>query len=288
MNMTVNYKYELVGVLGYPVAENPTCVMQEAGFAALGLQWRYLNMEVKPDALPDAMHGVRALGMRGINLTIPHKVAVMALLDDIAPDAKMIGAVNTVRREGDRLIGENTDGKGFLRGLRESGIDPHGKRIVVLGAGGAARAITVELALAGAAELIVINRSVERGQALVADLKSRTGANAQFKPWSATYEIGPETDVLVNATSIGLYPGIDATPDIDLKGAQPELLVCDVIPNPPETRLVKAARAQGLQTLTGLPMLVYQGTIGFEMWTGQPAPEAAMKRALEQAFGLTA
>ena len=285
--MAVNYKYELVGVLGYPVAENPTCVMQEAGFAALGLQWRYLNMEVKPEALPDAMRGVRALGMQGINLTIPHKVAVMALLDDIAPDAKLIGAVNTVRRDGDRLIGENTDGKGFLRGLRESGIDPRGKRVVVLGAGGAARAITVELSLAGAAELIVINRSVERGQSLVADLKMRTGANAQFKPWDATYAIGPETDVLVNATSIGLYPDIDSTPDIDLKSAQPELLVCDVIPNPPETRLIQAARALGLKTLTGLPMLVYQGTIGFEMWTGQPAPEAAMKYALEQAFGLT-
>jgi len=285
--VAVNYKYELVGVLGYPVAENPTCVMQEAGFAALGLQWRYLTMEVKPEALPDAMRGVRALGMRGINLTIPHKVAVMALLDDIAPDAKLIGAVNTVRRDGDRLIGENTDGKGFLRGLRESGIDPKGKRVVVLGAGGAARAITVELALAGAAELIVINRSVDRGQALVADLKARTGANAQFKPWDATYAIKPETDVLVNATSIGLYPDIDATPDVDLKSAQPKLLVCDVIPNPPDTRLIKAARAQGLKTLTGLPMLVYQGTIGFEMWTGQPAPEAAMKRALEQAFGIT-
>lgn len=284
--MAVNYKYELVGVLGYPVAENPTCVMQEAGFAALGLQWRYLTMEVRPEALPDAMRGVRALGMRGINLTIPHKVAVMALLDDIAPDAKLIGAVNTVRREGDRLIGENTDGKGFLRGLRESGIEPSGKRIIVLGAGGAARAITVELALAGAAELTVINRSVDRGQALVADLKSRTGANAQFKPWSTTVAIGPETDVLVNATSIGLYPDIDATPDVDLKSARTDLLVCDVIPNPPETRLVQAARAQGLQTLTGLPMLVYQGTIGFEMWTGQPAPEAAMKRALEQALGI--
>ena len=127
------------------------------------------------------------------------------------------------------MIGENTDGKGFLRGLRESGVDPRGKRVVVLGAGGAARAITVELALAGAAELIVINRSVERGQALVADLKARTGANAQFKPWDATIAIGPETDVLVNATSIGLYPDIDATPDVDLKSAQPESvgLRCD-------------------------------------------------------------
>jgi hypothetical protein len=117
-HMAVNYKAELVGVLGYPVAENPTCVMQEAAFAALGLNWRYLTMEVKPENLADAMRGVRALGMKGINLTIPHKVAVMSLLDEIAPDAKVIGAVNTVYREGDRLIGANTDGKGFLRGLR--------------------------------------------------------------------------------------------------------------------------------------------------------------------------
>ena len=119
--MAVNYKAELVGVLGYPVAENPTCVMQEAAFAALGLNWRYLTMEVKPKDLADAMRGVRALGMRGINLTIPHKIAVMPLLDDIATDAQIIGAVNTVYREGDRLIGANTDGKGFLRGLRERG-----------------------------------------------------------------------------------------------------------------------------------------------------------------------
>jgi shikimate dehydrogenase len=106
--MTANYKSELVGVLGYPVAENPTCVMQEAAFAALGLQWRYLTIEVEPQALPDALRGVRAFGMRGINLTIPHKVAVMPLLDEVSPDAAMIGAVNTVRRVGNRLVGENT------------------------------------------------------------------------------------------------------------------------------------------------------------------------------------
>lgn len=284
--MVVNYKYELVGVLGYPVAENPTCVMQEAAFAELGLQWRYLNIEVKPEALPDAIRGVRAMGMKGINLTIPHKVAVMSLLDEISPDAALIGAVNTVRRVDDRLIGENTDGKGFLRGLREVGIEPRGKHIVVLGAGGAARAITVELALAGAAELFVINRGIDRGTALVADLKARTGANAKFGPWRDAYSISPATDILVNATSIGLYPDIEAMPAVDLKAARPDLLVCDVVPNPPDTRLIRTARAMGLKTLTGLPMLVYQGAIGFEMWTGCQAPEAAMMRALEQAFGL--
>src|SRR5262245_5712438 len=173
--MGANYKLELVGVMGYPVAENPTCVMLDAAFAALNLPWRYLTLEVKPEALPDAIRGVRALGLQGINLTIPHKVAVLLLLDEISPDAALIGAVNTVRRDGSRLIGENTDGKGFLRGVREEGrTDPRGKSIVVLGAGGAARAITVELALAGAGRITLWNRSAERGQALCQHLKERT------------------------------------------------------------------------------------------------------------------
>jgi shikimate dehydrogenase len=286
--MPANYKFELVGVLGFPVAENPTCVMQEAAFAALGLPWRYLTIEVKPDALRDAICGVRALGLMGVNLTIPHKVAVLPLLDEISRDAAIIGAVNTVRRAGNKLIGENTDGKGFLRGVREgAGMDPAGKNIVVLGAGGAARAITVELALAGAGRITIWNRSAERGETLCRDLKQRTSANAQFVPWRGTCSIGPDVDILVNATSIGLFPDLDAMPDVDFKNARRDLLVCDVVPNPPDTRLIKIARAQGFKTLTGLPMLVYQGAIGFEMWTGRKAPEPAMLAALEQEFAKT-
>jgi shikimate dehydrogenase len=280
-----NYKFELVGVLGFPVAENPTCVMQEAAFAALGLPWRYLTMEVKPESLPEAIRGARALGMMGVNLTIPHKVAVMPLLDEISRDAGIIGAVNTVRRVGDKLIGENTDGKGFLRGVREeAGIDPRGKNILVLGAGGAARAITVELALAGAGRITIWNRSAGRGEALVRDLKQRTSADAHFVPWRGSCVVGAELDILVNATSIGLFPEVEAMPEVDLKNARGDLLVCDVVPNPPETRLIKTARARGLKVLTGLPMLVYQGAIGFEMWTGRKAPEREMREALERAF----
>jgi shikimate dehydrogenase len=283
--MGTNYKFDLVGVLGYPVAENPTCVMQDAAFQALGLQWRYLTIEVKPESLPDAIRGVRALGMMGVNLTIPHKVAVMPLLDEISPDAKIIGAVNTVRRVGDKLIGENTDGKGFLRGVREeAGIDPRGKNILVLGAGGAARAITVELALAGAGRITIWNRSVQRGEALGRDLIKKTSADAHFVPWRGTCAVGADVDILVNATSIGLFPDVEAMPEVDLKGARGDLLVCDVVPNPPETRLIKTARARGLKVLTGLPMLVYQGAIGFEMWTGRKAPEREMREALEEAF----
>src|SRR5687767_11599129 len=145
--MSVNYKAELVACFGQPVAENPTGVMQEAAFAERGLNWRYLTIEVPPDKLADAVLGARAMGFRGFNLTIPHKVAVMQYLDSITPEAHVIGAVNTVRVQGGAFIGENTDGKGFLRGLRvDAGIDPAGKRIVVLGAGGAARAIATELA----------------------------------------------------------------------------------------------------------------------------------------------
>jgi shikimate dehydrogenase len=283
--MPANYKFELVGVLGFPVAENPTCVMQEAAFVASGLQWRYLTIEVKPESLPDAICGVRALGMMGVNLTIPHKVAVLLLLDENSRDAAIIGAVNTVRRAGDKLIGENTDGKGFLRGVREeAGMDPAGKNIVVLGAGGAARAITVELALAGAGQITVWNRSTERGEALCRDLKLRTSADAHFVPWRGTCPVGPEVDILVNATSIGLFPDTEAMPDVDFKNARRDLLVCDVVPNPPDTRMIKIARAQGFKTLTGLPMLVYQGAIGFEMWTGRKAPEPAMLAALQKEF----
>jgi shikimate dehydrogenase len=210
----------------------------------------------------------------------------MALLDEVSPDAALIGAVNTVRRDGDRLIGENTDGKGFLRGVREAGFDPRGKSIVVLGAGGAARAITVELALAGAARLNVVNRNVARGQALVDHLNARTSAQARFIAWDKPYRVDDTLDVVVNATSIGLYPDVDATPDVDLSAARSGVLICDVIPNPPDTRLMQAARARGFKTLNGLSMLVYQGTLGFEMWTGQPAPETVMKAALEKAFAV--
>ena len=195
--MSANFKAELVGCLGQPVAENPTGAMQEAAFRAHGLNWRYLTVEVSPEGLCDALSGVRAFGMKGINLTIPHKVAVLELLDEIAPDAAIIGAVNTVRREGDRLIGENTDGKGFLRGVRiDAGVDPRNKRVVVLGAGGAARAIVTELALAGASDVLVLNRSLSRGEHMVTSLVSKTNAPIRFEPWRETYKVAGDTDII--------------------------------------------------------------------------------------------
>jgi shikimate dehydrogenase len=285
--MAANFKFELAACLGQPVAENPTGVMMEAAFGALGLQWRYLTLEVPPAKLGDAIGGARAMGFRGLNLTIPHKVAVMAHLDGVSPDAALIGAVNTVRRDGDLLIGENTDGKGFLRGVRDdAGMDPRGKRAVVLGAGGAARAIATELLLAGVADLAVVNRSAGRGEAMVRDLAAKTGGPIRYEPWQGVYRVPGNTDLLVNATSIGLYPDVDAIPPVDLSGAPKHMLVSDAVFNPPETRLLAAARECGLPLLDGLSMLVYQGVIGFRMWTGQDPPADAMKQALKSALGI--
>jgi shikimate dehydrogenase len=250
MKKNPNYKAELVGVFGHPVAENPTIVMQEAAFQALELNWRYLTIEVYPDDLEDAMKGLRAMNFQGINLTIPHKVAVLNYLDEVAPDAALMGAVNTVRREGNKLIGENTDGKGFLRSLKEDAqVDPARKRIVVLGAGGAARAIAVELALAGAHHLTIVNRTVERGEALVRLVNEKTAAEASFVQWNTQYVVPSGTDVLVNATSIGLFPNVSDKPEIAYETITKEMVVCDVIPNPPQTPFLREAESCGAKTL---------------------------------------
>ncbi len=281
-----NYKSELVGVFGYPVAENPTIVMQEAAFKALGLNWRYLNLEVFPQDLAAAVQGLRAMNFAGINCTIPHKVAVLQYLDEVAQDARLMGAVNTIYRSDSKLIGENTDGKGFLQSLRQdAGINPSDKRIVILGAGGAARAMTVELALNSAAHITVVNRDAGRGQELVMLLNSKTPAKAEFIHWNGTYQIPTDTDVLANATSIGLYPKVNDKPDLDYDRITPAMVVCDVIPNPPNTPFLHEARTRGAKTLDGLGMLVYQGAIGFKLWTGHDAPLQVMRQALAGVFG---
>src|SRR5262245_19676484 len=170
---------EVVCCLGQPVAGNPTQYMMEKAFAAAGLDWQYLTCEVPPEKLADAMKGIRALGFKGANFTIPHKVAVIPHLDQLSPAAELMGAVNCMNRVGDKLVGENTDGKGFLQSLREL-CQPAGMNVVIVGAGGAARAIAVELALAGVAHITIVNRSSERGQALADLLRQRTSVKADF------------------------------------------------------------------------------------------------------------
>jgi shikimate dehydrogenase len=280
------FRQELVALFGQPVEENPTQAMVEAAFAAAGLDWRYLTIEVAPEGLADAVRGARAMGLRGFNCTLPHKVAVVEHLDRLSRAAQLIGAVNTVVREGDELVGENTDGAGFLAALRRRR-DPDGARVVLLGAGGAARAIGVELALAGAAAITVVNRSSARGAELGALLREHV-ADVRVEELGGGYSVPAGTDLVVHATSIGLHPDVDAAPPLDLAPVEGRALVADVIPNPPETRLLREAAAAGCETLDGLEMLVEQGRIGFRLWTGAEPDAEVMREALRRAFTASA
>lgn len=278
--MPRNFLQSLTGSFATPAEENPTVAMIEAAFRYHDLDWRYINCEVAPEDLGDAVRGARAMGWRGFNCSIPHKVAVIEHLDGLGQSAEIIGAVNTVVRQPDgRLIGENTDGKGFLRALSEV-IDPNGKRVVLCGAGGAARAVAVELALTGAARITVVNRSRERGTAVTALVNDKTPAHARYHAWDGTFAIPKDTDIVINATSIGLYPDVDATPDIDHHTLTPDMVVADGIHNPPLTRLLKAALARDCTTVDGLGMLVGQGVIGLKYWTGIDADADVMRQAL--------
>ena len=263
------------------MAGNPTQFMMERAFAAAGLDdWRYLTLEVPAEQLTDAVRGLRAMGFRGANFTIPHKVAVIPLLDGLSPAAELMGAVNCVKREGDKLLGENTGGKGFVQSLREV-LDPAGKKIVIIGAGGAARAIAVELGLSGAAEIVIANRSSPRGQDLVTLLNDRVKVSSRLEVLKGDYTVPPEADVLINATSIGLGDAQAHVP-VDVNSLRKELVVADVIFNPPRTRLIRDAQQRGCRTLDGLGMLVNQAVIGFKIWTGVDADANVMREALEE------
>lgn len=290
MPAELNFKQELTGCFGQPVAENPTQVMMEAAYRHHSLDWRYLTIEVAPRDLREAVQGARAMGFRGFNCTIPHKVAVIEHLDGLGESASLMGAVNCVVRRGDKLIGENTDGKGFVKSLKEL-VDPVGKHVVMFGAGGAARAIGVEVVLAGATKITLVNRSARRGEELAQLLADRVKVDVNFVHWDQTFRVPEGSDIVINATSIGLFPDVDARLDLDPGTLKSGMVVADVIPNPPKTHLVREAQARGCKVIDGLGMLVNQGIIGVEYWTEATTgtricPEAGvMRKALEDVFG---
>ncbi len=273
----------ITGSFAMPADENPTVAMMEAAYAHHGLHARYLNCEVPPQSLGDAVRGARAMGWAGFNCSIPHKIAVIAHLDRLAGSASIIGAVNCVVREGDDLVGHNTDGTGFVLSARTV-LDPVGARAVVLGAGGAARAIAVELALAGAAEILVVARRPGPGQELARLVADRTPAAGGFAHWQGTFAAPAGIDLLVNATQVGLHPDVEAVPAVDLDPLSPPTVVADVVPNPPATGFLRAAAARGLRTLDGLGMLVNQGARAVTLWTGIEPDRGVMRRRLAEVF----
>ncbi len=274
----------LTGCFAQPVAENPTVVMMEAAFAHHGLHCRYINMEVAPEHLADAVRGAKAQGYLGFNCSLPHKVAVIEHLDGLSEAARLIGAVNCAVKRGDRWIGENTDGAGFLESLQPL-ISPEGRHAVIFGAGGAARAIAVELALAGTARISLVNRDAARGAALAAHLNAVTRCAAEFIPWNGDFALPSDAAVVVNATSVGLFPGVHDRVAVQRESFRPGMIVADVIPNPPRTRFLLEAEAAGCRTLDGLGMLVNQGARNIACWLGISPDRTIMRAALERVFG---
>jgi shikimate dehydrogenase len=271
-----------VALYGDPVDGNPTSRMQNAAFEALELDWRYLDIRIPADGLAPAIQAARVLGFGGINLTLPHTVAVLAMLDELAPSAEISGACNTVVRAPDgRLLGSNTDGYGFLWSLRDEGIDPQGLDVVLLGAGGAARAVAVELALAGASRITIAGRDAARRDGLAERLRWRSKVTATTLPWVGRLVV-PKCDVLVDCTPVGMGSGATAeeSVDVDLSGLAVETVVCDLNPERADTAFLGRAREHGHRTIGGLGMLARQGAAAFKEWTGMEAPLEVMEAAL--------
>ena len=280
------YRAELVGAFGCPIDENPTGVMEEAAFAAKGLNYRYLTIKVNKGDLEPAVQAVRAFNMRGVNCTIPHKVEVLKYLDELSEAAEIIGAVNTIIHNDGKLFGDNTDGKGLITALKDAGVSVAGKNITVLGAGGASRAISVECALAGAKKLTIANIDKETGEELVKLINERTQADAEFILWDHPVEVPADTDIFVNATSVGLFPNVNEKPDVNYDTVTSNMVVSDVIFNDPHTLFLQEAEKRGAKTVNGLGMLVNQGAVNFTLWTGVEAPIDVMTQTLKDEFGL--
>lgn len=277
------YRKEYIVCFGKPIDENPTVVAMDAAFEKMGLDYLYNGALVEPEALGDAVRAIRALHFLGANVTVPHKLAVIPFLDELEPAAALIGAVNTIFWREGRLVGTNTDGKGFVSALRGAGIALEGKNVVLLGAGGAARAVAVELALAGSGPITLVNRTPAKAEAIAETVRGHTPAPARALGWEKPFAVPEDTELLVNCTSIGLWPD-ESAPNVDFSTLRPETVVCDVIPNPPQTRFLREAAARGCRTLDGLSMLANQAAVNIRYWTGREAPVGDMRAALAGAF----
>ena len=277
---------DVYGILGFPIHHSRSPAMQNAAFEHVQIDARYVPFEVAPDQLADAVRGLRALGVKGWNVTLPHKTAIMGLLDDVDETARRIGAVNTVVRDGQRLRGTNTDAEGLCRALREGHPQLTAARACVLGAGGAARASVVGLAEAGVREIHVAARNAESARELVSDLQPKLGGVAlaaiDLVP-SALEKVFGQVDLLVQATSATLDGGSAAEEfarGLPWAALPATAVVTDLVYRPLETAVLRLAAARGLRTVDGLGMLLHQGGLAFERWTGKPAPIAVMREAL--------
>jgi len=282
----ITSKTQLVGLFGHPVSHSQSPMMHNAAFSKTGLDFAYVAFDVDADSLEDAVAGIRALGLKGINVTIPHKVAILPMLDEIDPLAKRIGAVNTVVIEDGRLIGYNTDGMGYVRSLaEETGIELDRQIVTMVGAGGAARAVAFTLAEKGVKEIRIINRSRERAAILAESLQAIVPT--KIVEQGAGKAAIADASLLINTTSIGMLPNVDEMP-VPKEWLHDRLIVSDLIYNPLQTKLISEARAIGARVHSGVGMFVNQGALSFELWTGKKASTEVMRETVLQQLSKTA
>lgn len=282
MRPVVNGSTKVLGVCGYPVEHSLSPAMHNAAIAALGVNYTYVPFSVLPDNVGDAVRAMPALGIVGLNLTIPHKERVLPYLDEIDAEAARVGAVNTVHNDGGVLRGSNTDGRGFAAPLGAMGVRMAGARAVVLGAGGAARSVAFRLAAEGAA-VTIANRTLDRADALARVVQTALGVDVDsvaLDGGSGLRGAMEAADLLVNTTSVGMWPHEDDPLPVDDALLRADMVVYDLVYRPLETRLLAAARRAGARTLNGVGMLVHQGAISFEVWTGMRPPVDVMERAV--------
>jgi shikimate dehydrogenase len=272
-------KTKIYGIFGYPVEHTFSPGMHNAAFKKLGMNSCYVPFAVNPGKLASAVRAIIPLGLRGLNITVPHKEKVIAYLDDLSHEARLIGAVNTIEVVEEKLIGHNTDGRGFIRSLRENArFDATAKAFLLIGSGGAARAVSFSLALAGAQRITIFDVDGKKAKALARDLRAKTSVDAESLAVNALEGEAGIAACLINATPLGLKKQ-DPLP-IRQEYIRKDHLVCDLVYNPAETPLLKAAKKRGAARLPGIGMLLYQGVIAFETWTGVKAPVLAMRSAL--------
>lgn len=285
--MRISGSTKLLCLIGHPVAHSFSPRMHNAAIAALGLDLCYTAFDVAPEHVQSAVQGMRALGILGMNVTIPHKQAVIPFLDELSDEAEAVGAVNTIWNCDGKLRGFNTDVYGILTALKSTaGLAPLPAHAAVLGASGAARAVVYALASAPEVQSVVVfNRTEARAVLLAEEMAAATGTSVVAHPLTAEAlrDELPKCGLLVNTTSVGMHPNTDASPLPDPSVLHPDMVVYDAVFNPSETTLMRQALSVGCRAYNGLDMLLYQGARSFEIWTGMPAPVDVMRRALYEA-----
>ena len=276
--MSVSGKTRVCAIIGDPVEHSLSPVMHNAAFNELGLNLVYVAFNVTSVELKTAVLGAKSLSLKGLNVTMPHKHAVMGYLDEVDQTAKNIGAVNTILNNNGKLVGYNTDGQGAMIALQENGIDAEEKKLVLLGAGGAAKAIAYQAAQ-DAEELVILNRTEEKAKKLAASVNCfEAKTSGQLLSLSSLKDELANADILVNATSVGMHPNCDSSP-VPKGLLRSGLSVMDIVYNPLNTKLLKDAKDAGAKAISGVEMLIYQGAVAFEIWTNCPAPVEVMKKA---------